>query len=613
MNPPTYAYGSGLQGAAAPTTGSQPNFLDRLLPTAGGIIGGIGGTLVSPILGSAAGAAAGGAIGQKLENDLTGSKGSTLAAGAENGAGGLLGGVVGDAGKAILGKVVSPLADKGASSLLQGQFKGTLDNATAKTLSDMGITDARQVGQIAPLITSSDGALSTGVKTALGASADNGNGIDITGLDTIAKNHLAEQGASDKAINTVGSNLTKSINNMVNPDDITTAATKKGPSYAYTPGSLENALPEKVFGQSQKMDQLASQSYTKAFDKMGNVTNVDELTKAQTYSKLGDELESRAFGTNSNTPLPLTQDAKDAIISQLQPVKSINPTVYNKYVADVSSANNVQDLRPLQAPMVRGSRALQAAGNIGATKGLAMGDIARGTIGIAKSPVSAAAQLAVSSPTADRAGANLLSKVSGATAKDKALSSKIVPLATRAAAIGTANVPNLAASAPTSGTQTNNISSTIPATGTTGAPMNPLQQLYSEIIAQSQSPTGISGNLITTANSLAPQLQKQELAAPVVSSLESAFNNAGGAQGVGQGLLSKISGLIPGTAANTYNAQESAAASTIGQLLGISPQQAITMFPQLMQTQTTAAPQLNTLNSIAGNIGSPILSGVPGQ
>lgn len=611
----------GNNGSAIPSSGSKPNFLERLLPTAGGIIGGIA-TLplealdaVSGVGGTAlnvAGASAGGALGQKLENALTGDNGSTLASGIENGVGAGVGGVLGSGIAKLAGGVVSPAADTGATKLLQAQFKGTLDNDTAKALAGMGITDARQVGQTAPLITSGNGALSTGVKTALAGSADSGNGIDITGLDDIARNALAEHGAQPNTIDTVGNNLTSSINNMVNPEDITKAVNKQGlPTYSYSQGSLQNALPENVFSQSQKMDQLASQAFNKAYDKMGNVTNVEELSKGQTYSKLGDELQSRAFGTNGSNPLPLTQEAKDSIIQQLQPVKDINPAVYNHYVSGVSNANTVQDLRPLQAPMVRGSQALNATGNIAATKGLSMSDIARGTIGAAMSPASKVAQLAVASPLADRTGASLLGKIGGVTDKNSALVSKILPLTAKIATITGANLPNdVASSQSNSAIPSQGVNSMQPQNGTA---QNPLAQLYNAILSQSQTPTGISGNLISTANTLAPLVQKQQLAAPVISNLLSAYQNAGGAQGLGGGLLSHLTGLIGGTPANTFNNQANAASAQLSGILGISPTQAQSMIPQLMQTSQTAAPQVGGLQSILGNIGGSSPSAIPAQ
>lgn len=581
--------------ASTPTSqGSQPSWLEKLLPTAGGVLGGIGGEALDVFGGGVAGAAAGDAAGKALENGLTGQSatkglvGSAIEGGLGQGVGNLAGGAI----KGALG-LASKGADIGATSALQAQAKGALDPETSKILSDMGLTDLRQVGQIAPLITKSNGALSTGVKTAL---ADTDTGVDISGLDKIANGSLAEHGAKDKAIQTVNRNLASSMKNMVNPEDMTTAVGTKGNSTVYSPGALQNALPENVFKQSQKMDSLASQSFNKAYDKMGNVTNVEELNKGLTYSKLGDELESRAFGSNG-TPLALTQDAKDAIIQKLAPVKDINPDVYNKYVADVSKATNVQDLRALQAPMVRGSKAVQAAGNIGATKGLAANDIARATVGIAKNPVSGIGQIAMASPMADRGVAAAL-KTTGKVA-GKAAASKIVPTIARAGAITGANLPNdVGTPAQTLPAQTANIG------GAMQPPQNQLQQAVAQAL-QMQQVAPLS-NSMTGATSildaLAPAAAKQSLAQPVISNLLNTYNQAGGAQGTAGGFLSKLTGLIPGTAANTYQNAQSSAADQLASILGITPQAAQAMFPQLMQSPQTAANSTGTLQGILGGV-----------
>ena len=67
--------------AAPAQTGSQPSWWERLLPTAGGVLGSIGGSFLSPILGTAAGGAAGGALGKELENKLTGETGGVATSG----------------------------------------------------------------------------------------------------------------------------------------------------------------------------------------------------------------------------------------------------------------------------------------------------------------------------------------------------------------------------------------------------------------------------------------------------------------------------------------------------------------------------------------------------
>ena len=128
----------------------QPQWWEKLLPTAGGVLGGIAGTFVSPILGSAAGAGIGGALGQQLENSLTGQKQSTLTSGLENAAGGLLGGVGGKVVETGLG-ALSGAAEKGASSLFAAQGPGLgeyISNFATKTLGINDLPTAAKFGEV---------------------------------------------------------------------------------------------------------------------------------------------------------------------------------------------------------------------------------------------------------------------------------------------------------------------------------------------------------------------------------------------------------------------------------------------------------------------------------
>lgn len=134
---------------------------------------------------------------------------------------------------------------------------------------------------------------------------------------------------------------------------------------------------------------------------------------------------------------------------------------------------------------------------------------------------------------------------------------------------------------------------------------SPVEQVFQTLLAQEQaSPANFASSLGPALSSLAPLVQKQQLGGQVASSLLPAYAGAGGAQGMGGGLLSQISSLIPGTAANTYGRQQSATASTLAQLLGISPQEAMMLTPQLMQNPSSAAVPAGNINSILGTIGA---------
>jgi hypothetical protein len=207
---------------------------------------------------------------------------------------------------------------------------------------------------------------------------------------------------------------------------------------------------------------------------------------------------------------------------------------------------------------------------------------------------------AAKNPELQNATFNKLKAVTGS-----AVAKKMVPLLTRGAAIGAANLPN-DASSPTSmaaGALPNNNGITNPGSSYMQPTQSPLAQIYSTLLAQEQAaPTVLGPQFASSLSSLAPQLQKQEQLAPAITNATQGFNNAGGAQGPLGGALSKLSGLIPGSAANTYNAQQSSAAAALAQLLGISPEAAMNLLPQLTQGGQTAAPQVGGLQSIVGNL-----------
>lgn len=122
------------QPATAATGGSEPSWWQKLLPTAGGIVGGIvglPGDLLSGGLASVGGAAAGGAAGQALENLLTHKnplQANVLTSGAEN----AIGEGVGQAGTKLLGKGVSAVAGK-LGNVVEGRAASEAAQTAAET------------------------------------------------------------------------------------------------------------------------------------------------------------------------------------------------------------------------------------------------------------------------------------------------------------------------------------------------------------------------------------------------------------------------------------------------------------------------------------------------
>ena len=278
---------------------------------------------------------------------------------------------------------------------------------------------------------------------------------------------------------------------------------------------------------------------------------------------------------------------------------------------------------------VQASKALQKGAITGATKvGTTSSDIAAGLAPISFShPLMTLAGLAMKSPTGDRVGTSVLSNLGstlnkgtkdqattgilkslGITNKNAGLVNKITPLATRALALGTANSPNIAGASQPIGqiTQGAGMQGTQGAGGAGAPGQDALNQLYNQLLTQEQLGSGLtdnSGSLISALNQLAPQVNKQQIAANAIQQLIPAYQNAGGAQGLGGGLLSQLTGLIPGTAANVFGNQQQATAGALGGALGISPAQAGGLTPQLMSNQQTANPQITALQNLLSMYG----------
>jgi hypothetical protein len=127
------------------------------------------------------------------------------------------------------------------------------------------------------------------------------------------------------------------------------------------------------------------------------------------------------------------------------------------------------------------------------------------------------------------------------------------------------------------------------------------QDLINAMEAQAVLAPSMGGGASSFLAQIAPQLQKNQLALSAINGVPGSFANAGGAQGTG-GIMSRISGLIPGTAAHTYNAQQHAAAAQLAQAMGISPEAAMGLLPQLMQNQGTAGMTQGILSNMGGQL-----------
>jgi hypothetical protein len=162
----------------------QGNWLEKLLPTIGGIGGGVLGALIPGLgetgISEVGGASAGSALGQKFENMLTGSKGSTLGAG-------VLGGV-GTLGGMGLGRVIGQVAKDAvpateqAAGIAAKPATGIVGMMSRRGAAAQGATD--QLGETQNLVNEFGGAMPSGNEQATRAFGDVLDHARQLGIDT---------------------------------------------------------------------------------------------------------------------------------------------------------------------------------------------------------------------------------------------------------------------------------------------------------------------------------------------------------------------------------------------------------------------------------------------
>lgn len=630
--------------------GQQPAWWEKLLPTAGGVLGGIAGTFVSPILGSAAGAGIGGALGQQLENALTGQKQSTLTSGLENAAGGLLGGVGGKVVETGLG-ALSGAAEKGASSLFAAQGPGLGKDISQLATKTLGINDLPTAAKFGEVLSGSTDPIKNPDKGLFSKfvadqAEQNNTKHDLTALQP------AQTGSSQAAQKSQAYATSRNIGNSDNPLITEQLISKNGlkPSDATAirgqiqgvlgrPENLGSVSHSDLLGMQKQLAGMAGDAQ-KAADRSG--ASVDQKN-ATVLNQLNQNLKDRLGFDNMPVDVKTAQALANDVLTNASPIDKNAAQVIAKQITDGASSQEgltVAQVRNMESNMVQ---LQQSAKNAIAANdrnfGTSTADLTKASLpltgavagGSPSGILGAVIGKATASPTADKFASQGLSSLGstlskgtkdaqtagffkglgGVNNKDAGLLNKVATLGTRATALGGANLPNIAGASQPTGqiTQGAGMQGTQGAqsAGGAGAPgQDALNQLYNQLLQQEQLGGGLtdnSGALISALNQLAPQVNKQQIAANAIQQLMPAYQNAGGAQGLGGGLLSQLSGLIPGTAANVYGNQQQATAGALGGALGISPAQAGGLTPQLMSNQQTANPQITALQNLLSMYG----------
>jgi hypothetical protein len=635
-----------MNPSAIPQAPQQPDQTPawiRALPSIGGMagsfiggaLGGVGGTAAGAAipgadltgvpevagavggykLGSTVGAGLGGGIGQTAEDALTGklNAGTLLRAGGsalENAIGNFTGEKLVQGGSMLL-KGAKGLLERGAAQRAAGAaqavdnvpWQGIANSTAAKNsnldgtlnaMKDYGIgTHPDDLSKVLPQITGKDGAIISDLVR--GAMAKSTNPVDISGTVGLANNiagspELASEGP------TVGKAFVSTVNNILGLDK-NGLTTKNAAADVYQARQL---LMDKAYSKG------TSDALSSAYHDVAN-----SLDGALTRSGVDN-----VVGENGITP------------DQLKTLQGISP----KLAAEVQAASQqgVGALRSLQKPFVDASNLVRAQSYHAG--GQLPGAIAEKTAqaagaggptlldaaSIASAPFTGGASLLGLLPHAVKIGTNpavqdtALSAINGAS---NSVLSKIIPTITRAGTIAAANLPNElpqpqgggAAGAAAAG---GGVPSSIPA--------SPLIQAYNQQVSDQGTLmdqagrvpanfggaglAGAAASLGGVVANLAPQVQKQELAGQAAAGLMPAFEHAGGAQGTLGGLLTQATGLIPGSAANTYQREQETTAAALASLLGITKEEAAGLLPRLTQSQGTAANPEAVLRNILGGV-----------
>ena len=364
-------------------------------------------------------------------------------------------------------------------------------------------------------------------------------------------------------------------------------------------------------------------------------TDIVASREAKTYNAISESARDDLFSpiiNNEKTDLVLSKADKDALIANVQKhVGPINQNSVAPIIKDIQDATTLKDLRAVQAKYVTVKQALSKTEDIAANNyGMTSADLVRAHLPLVGAMVGGPKAAALGIATGVLKNSSIEKGLSAGAQKVSALqktlgaanSSKALDLFNRIGVMGAAGGTESALG----GQGTNAITAaplpTSPTGGGMGAQttgqgggMNQLQQAYQQelldqqtlMTEQQKAPLALSGALSGAISglgsniaNLAPQVTQQNLLGSALGGLPGAYNLA---QGKGEtGALGAIAGLIPGTAAYSYNQQKQADAAALGKALGIDSNSAMQLLPGLYNAQA-AQQRGGILGGITGQLG----------
>jgi hypothetical protein len=277
---------------------------------------GKGASLAAKVIapGAAAGALQATSQGQ---NPVIGGAEGVAGAGALHGLGQLVAPVLGKAGASAdnLGnKLIQSQYLASPSSKIANDIKGTV-----ASLSKYGVTNPETMQQIASQVTGGDGIVNQIKKQAIA----NAKPVDLGGITALAKQAIA----NEPLIN--GTPYAKNFQQVL-----------KSGIYSAAQGTPAGGDPLSTFHFIQDLEGKAADL------RAGNATKTEQALGG-IYSNVAHELKDRLFNDSAaDTQIPPLSPAQYQQLSQIHP----------QLAQDVAGAQNIKQLRSIEAPFVRGSK-----------------------------------------------------------------------------------------------------------------------------------------------------------------------------------------------------------------------------------------------------------------
>lgn len=594
----------------------QPNLLQRLAPTIGGVLGGIGGEIIDPLGGGIAGAAAGSALGKGIENASThqnltsGLGGAALEGGLGQGAGSLLGGALGIGG-GLLSKFGGEQVAKEAGA-----------KAMAETTSNL----ANEFGGITPKLkqdlnfgNSLDLADQIGIpKTAQGFSLARNVGTGENGyLNGVLDSIVRDKGPVD--LSSFGKTVDSAIGNeptlgSLEPQVTANRLSRVNSTANNTRQQLEQLLQGVGYKSGGSLDSKADPDAAlelmrtirgEANKYAGSETGTEGAAQFRVYNNIYKELKDSIYNR------PEVNQAIKEYISSPEEIQSLTNMAGGnqqlaKFLSDtMANAGKASDITKVESQLVDmgdlGDKALDFNKNVVGTQQQAKEAQAALEGTTPDIPLSKGAVMGkvlktganMSGNVANKAG-DLLQRMSLFTGdKSGDVLSKVLPAAGAGLASSASGIQGQGTMQPTA--------NMIPGQQIPGAPQSgglPVSNAYNTMLGMMTMDPYLASSLASPVQNLAPLAQKANAAQALLPQVEQGSQGIAG-QGLAGGLTSNLLGKLGLGPAASYQNE----ANSLQQLLA-------SLGIPLSAPTTTTAPQgvpmqFNALNSI--------LSGVPAQ